>query len=446
MTARGWFLSVLIGVLVLLGLLARNGNILLLALPLLVYLAAAVATAPARLDVRVQRSISADRTAYGKPIQVQLTAQTAGALLEELHLADRIYPSLVTLEGQSSRVLALPPGGRVEVAYRAQGRRGQYRFEGVSLAANDHFGLFRVQTLVEIPDRLLIYPEIARLRRIDIRPRQTRGFAGPIPARRAGSGVDFFGVREYHVGDSLRHINWRTTARHDDALFTNEFELQSIADVVVILDVREQSDLRTVKGALFDHSVLAATSLAELFLREGHRVGLLIYGHGLTRVVPGYGAVQRERILGALARAETGMSYAFDNLSSLPTRLLPAGSQLVIVSPLLPADLPGLLRVRSLGYALLMVCPDPLDLEIRALPSTTARAGATPVPAPQAGAGGMEVAMRLARVERAVLLGRLRRAGIRVVDWRTTEPLDQVVYTSLARQPVVGWNVGMLKR
>jgi uncharacterized protein (DUF58 family) len=422
MSPRAWYLSALICALVLLGLLSRDGNVLLLALPPVAYLAAAVLSAPRKIEVTANRAVSADRVAHGHQIQVQLTVENAGAPLAELHLQDQVHPPLHTLEGQASRSLALAAGERVDIEYRASGTRGEYWFQGVGLVASDPFGLFPVEQHAPLPHHLVIYPEIVRLRRIDIRPRRTHGFSGLLPTRKGGSGVDFFGVREYQMGDTLRRINWRASARYPDTLIANEFELEGLADVGLILDAREQSDLQTRDGSLFAHGVQAAAALTDLFLRDGHRVGLLVYGSAMVRVFPGYGAVQRERIMHALARAETGMSYAFDSLGRLPTRFFPAQSQLVLVSPMLPADLPGLLRFRSLGYALLIVSPDPVDFEIRA----------------QAPTSSLEAAIRLARIEREVLLRQLRRGGIRVVNWQTDQALDLAVRAALARQPVHG--------
>ena len=59
--------------------------------------------------------------------------------------------------------------------------------------------------------------------------------------------MSFWGVREYQMGDSLRHINWKIAARRMIAarqaqeLFTNEFEQERIADVGLILDARDQT-------------------------------------------------------------------------------------------------------------------------------------------------------------------------------------------------------------
>jgi uncharacterized protein (DUF58 family) len=222
-------------------------------------------------------------------------------------------------------------------------------------------------------------------------------------------------VRNYQVGDPRRWINWRLSARHPHALFTNEFEQERIADVGLILDARLRSDVAAAGESLFEYSVQAAAALTETFLADGNRVGLLVYGRVLDWTFPGYGRVQRERILRALASARTGESQIFDNLYYLPTRFFPAHSQLVLVSPLWPDDLPMLLRLRARGYHLLVVRPDPVSLELKALPSL-----------PQ-----VDLAARLVRVERNLLLRRLRQAGIPVVDWQVDRPLDRAIHVSL---------------
>ena len=68
----------------------------------------------------------------------------------------------------------------------------------------------------------------------------------------------------------------------------------------------------------------------------------------------------------------------------------------------------------------MLVSPDPVDFEVQAY-------GSQPY---------LETPSRLARVERALLLRKLKRAGVRVVDWNVIAPLDGVVYASLRRQPL----------
>jgi uncharacterized protein (DUF58 family) len=258
---------------------------------------------------------------------------------------------------------------------------------------------------------------VSQVRRIPIRPLRTRGFAGPIPSRQSGSGTDFLGVRGYEPGDPPRRINWRLSARHPRDLFTNEFEQDRIADVGLILDARERTDITANGSALFEHTVEATAALADVLLADGNRVGLLIYGRGLERTFPGYGKHQRLRILRALAQAQVGDSLVFDSMDYLPTRFFPAKSQLVVISPLCEDDPPVLSRLRSRGYEILVVSPNPVAFESDLLP-----------PSPS-----VELARRIADVERGLWLRQLQRVGIPVIDWRVGTPLATAVRAGLRK-------------
>jgi uncharacterized protein (DUF58 family) len=202
-------------------------------------------------------------------------------------------------------------------------------------------------------------------------------------------------------------------------MFSNEFEQERIADVGLILDARRRSDIHSQNDSLFEYSVQAAASIADTFLKDGNRVGLLVYGGFLDWIFPGYGKIQRERILQALSRAKTGESLIFDTLDFLPTRFFPARSQIVILSPLNTDDFPILVRLRARGYQVMVISPDPVSFEANILRNQT-----------QVG-----LAFRIARLERALLLRKLRTAGILVVDWPVTRPLEEAIQRSLGRRP-----------
>jgi uncharacterized protein (DUF58 family) len=269
----------------------------------------------------------------------------------------------------------------------------------------------------------MVLPTTTRVKTVTIRPRRTRVYAGNIPARVGGAGTEFFGVRPYEVGDSARRINWRVMARHPNAVYSNEFQQERVADVAVVLDGRERADLRASGGSLFEYSVIAAGSLASAFLRDGNRVGLLVYSQYLQWTIPGYGKIQRERILHALAAASPGGSEVFEGLQYLPTRLFPPESQLVLVSPLLGGDLSPLIQLRGRGYQVLVICPDPVSFEISV--RSASRQGYSE--------SDLQLAARIVRLERSVSLGHLRRAGVQVIEWDVRLPFDQVMLGAFRR-------------
>ena len=179
--------------------------------------------------------------------------------------------------------------------------------------------------------------------------------------------------------------------------------------------------------SLFEHAVHATASLANVFLNDGNRVGLLVYGGFLDWIFPGYGKMQRERILQALARAEPGESMIFDKLDYIPTRFFPARSQIVLISPLWEEDLPILIRLRARGYQLLVISQDPVSFETKAL-------GSDPL---------ASLATRIARLERTLLIRKAHQIGIQIVNWQVDQPFDHAVHATLGRIPLWFRAVGL---
>ncbi len=419
MAVRIRLLAVLLFGLLLTGLAAREGYLFALAFPLAVYLIAAIYWGPDELQLTTRRTVNKDCVSPTCPVVVTLSITNEGHAIDEMLVQDEIPKGLTLVDGFPHAIISLRPGETRQLSYSLSGERGNFVLSQVTASACDFFGLYGQEATLSAPAQLLVLPELKRLRRVMIRPRRTHDYIGPIPARQGGSGVDFFSVREYQLGDPLRWINWKVAARHEQTLFTNEFEQERIADVGLILDARSQSDIARGGESLFEYSVSATASLADAFLSDGNRVGLLIYGRGQEKTFPGYGKVQRERILRALAKAQTSDNLALQSLNYLPTRFFPAHSQIVLVSPLADADLPVLYRLRARGYSLLVISPNPVLYETGMYLESDE----------------VDMASRLANLERALVLHQLQRAGIHTVDWDVSQAFDQVAYGELGRLP-----------
>ena len=402
--------------LILLGLATFRGEVLALALPLALYWLAGLAAGREAPQLKVERQLSATHAACGGPISVQLTLTNLGRRLEQVEIEDLVPPGVEVTSGEPRRLLtALARGASAELTYTIRCRHGLYAFDAVSVTVSDYLSLAPHTLALSAPAEIAVRPEVVRLPRLGLRPRHTGVYAGLIATRQGGTGLTFFGVREYQTGDDLHHINWHTSARHPQTLFTNEFQQERATDVGVILDVRWRSQALAGAADFFEQSVMAAASLAQSFLLDGNRVGVMLYGRYLLDwTFPGYGRPQRERILQALMRARVGAQHAFDRLEYLPTRFFVPGSQIVYVSPILKEDVPVLVQLRARGYAVLVVSADPVAFEARQL-------------AGPAGAQSVELAARIARLERSLLLEQLQQAGVRVLDWDVTVPFEQAV-------------------
>jgi uncharacterized protein (DUF58 family) len=409
--------------LVILGVATLQSGVLILAIPFMAYLFIAISRRPEEIRLTVTREISADYVPQGTPITVKLTIMNQGPAIDELAVQDVLPSGVVHIEGKTSGICFLARQGKMELEYTIEAHRGEYNVYEVLVYARDSLDFFEQSFVYQTSPHLVTRPRYPKLNRIKIRPPQTRGFAGPIAARQGGIGLDFWGVREYQIGDPQRQINWKLAARSYHELYVNVFEQERVADVGIILDARQRTNVIIPSGSLFEHSVHAAAALAENFLGDGNRVSLLVYGPGMARVFPGYGRIQQDRILRVLSKVQPGTNYALESLAHLPTRLFPAKSQLVIVSPLVPEDVPAIVRMRAHGYAVMVISPDPISYESAAYQDST-----TP-------------AYRMAYAERHFILRQLLGNGTQIVDWLVDQPLEGTIRNALARQPLVVHNL-----
>jgi uncharacterized protein (DUF58 family) len=423
--SRASFLGLLVSLLVLTGLITLRGSLLALAVPLILYWTYSLSRGPGEFALGVERHLSVDRAAPNIPVNIKVTVTNQGDGVEQLTLVDRVSSALELLGGSTHHLISLPRGASFTFEYQIRGPRGAYTFDALDASASDHLGLLQQQKEVPSQGQLFVLPVLPRIKEVLIRPRRTRVYAGSIPTRLGGAGVEFFGVRTYLPGDSLRRVNWHASARHPDELYTNESQQERVADVAIVLDGRERSNLYAGRHSLFESSVLAAGSMADALLQQGNRVGLLVYSQYLHWTLPGYGKIQRERILHALASAAPGASQIFEGLQYLPARFFPAESQIILVSPLIEDDYSPLVQLRARGYQVLVVSPDPVAFEAGHLHQPRARYSDAEV----------ELAARIVRLERAWMLTRLRRAGIRVVEWNVAQPFDQVTRRVFSRLP-----------
>jgi len=415
--SRALLLSTLIYGLFLAGLVTLRGELIALALPLVLYLFFGIWRAPEALDLQVERRLSADRAIPSADIVVTVTIHNDSADIDELSIEDKISPALKLRLGSTHHLLRLARGSSFIFEYTVSGPRGNYSFESTHVEARDMLGLIQQKKIFKTTGQLFVFPGVQRLKYVAIRPRRTRVYAGTIPARAGGVGTEFFGVRDYQPGDSPRTINWRASARHAESLYSNEYQQERVADVGIVLDGRERANLFSGGHSIFEHSVLAAAALADAFLNQGNRVGLLVYSSFLGWTLPGYGKVQRERILQALARAQVGVSSVFAGLQHLSPRMFPAETQIVLVSSLVKEDLDVLVQLRARGYQVMVISPDPVLFERRILPGTRE----------------VELAARVVRIERNLLIQRLNRAGIQTIEWDVSRPFDQAVRPALMR-------------
>ena len=223
-----------------------------------------------RYDLVALRTIRPARLYVGGDGRVDLTLANS---------SDRATPMLVVTDvfddgRRAARFVlpSLPAGETAKAAYRLPtSRRGRFRIGPLAVSASDPFGLARrTWTLPTLGD-VLVCPRVHDI----LAPRQTGGrlvaSVETVHARaQAADGEDFLTLREYEVGDDLRRVHWRSTARVGDLMIRQD-EAQWRARAVVLLDTRPEAH----DGRSFETAVEATASVVDRLTRMRRRVEVI---------------------------------------------------------------------------------------------------------------------------------------------------------------------------
>ncbi len=117
--------------------------------------------------------------------------------------------------------------------------------------------------------------DAVRLRNLTLRPMQGRfGYNQP------GQGMEFFALREYSQGDTMRDVNWKASARSDE-LFVNQRQRETETEIVLMVDARVVSGVGPLGQAPLDRSCRVARVLFEEASNARDPVRFAAYGPGV---------------------------------------------------------------------------------------------------------------------------------------------------------------------
>jgi uncharacterized protein (DUF58 family) len=103
-----------------------------------------------------------------------------------------------------------------------------------------------------------------------------------------GFGLDLADLREYQPGDDIRTIDWNVTARVNTPYVRQYMEDRDIT-AWFLLDLSPSVDFGTVNSLKRDCLIDFVTVMARLLTRHGNRVGAMIYGSRVERIIPARG-------------------------------------------------------------------------------------------------------------------------------------------------------------
>ena len=222
-----------------------------------------------RLDVT--RVVDPDRVGRGESATVTLTVRNSARLRSANLLAeDRCGNRPVPVP-----LLRLRPGRDTTVSYPVPThRRGVITVGPLRITGRDALGLVTVARSHGDAAQVWVHP---RIHPMTATPSGvSRSLDGRVDRVPQGS-ITFDSLREYVVGDELRRVHWRTSAKVGELMVKEQLDT-SLPRLVVLLDNRAAAYPRPVDGVVetFESACEAAASVVVAARREDLPVTLLL--------------------------------------------------------------------------------------------------------------------------------------------------------------------------
>ena len=318
------------------------------------------------------RRVMPERAFLGEKIPVRLELENKSLLpVVWLQLHESIPVELRIPAGSFRRVVSLGGKSREEFKYGLEGRkRGYYAVGPLKLDSGDIFGVSGRLQRTSAPDHLIVYPKIIPLTKVKIpshSPLGTLRHSQPVfedPTRIQGK-------RDYVAGDSLRRVDWKSTAA-TGRLQVKLYEPSIALETAIFLDLDANAYDAYTRFSATELGIVTAASLAGYVVGLRQSVGLATNGmdpllageegdiiqHCPQPIPPRRGRGHLMRLLDVLARVQVEETYPFVYMLRREIVRLPWGATLILITPRLDDDLfDGLFQAQRAGLnAVLIAC------------------------------------------------------------------------------------------
>jgi uncharacterized protein (DUF58 family) len=297
-------------------------------------------------------------------------------------------------------------------------RRGDQRAAAVTGRSIGPLGLAGRQRSQPVPGQVRVLPPFLSRKHLPSRLAKLREIDGLLPTLIRGQGTEFDSLREYVVGDDVRSIDWRATARRADVM-VRTWRPERDRRVVIVLDTGRMAAGRVgvdptaadpAGWPRLDWSMDAALLLAALASRAGDHVDFLAHDR-----------VSRSGVFGA-SRTEL-LAQLVDAMAPLQPTLVESDWRAMVAAIARRTRRRSLvvlltdLNATALDEGLLPVLPL-LSAKHRVMIAAVADPRVDELAAGRSDAAAVydAAAAERARNDRHAIASRLRRSGVEVVD------------------------------
>ncbi len=257
--------------------------------------------------LKVWRTLPA-RFQVGVVAQIDLHVISDGTRSVQLLLTDD--SPLTFSVNERSTVVNIPPKSRAKATFAiTPTRRGKFEFGDIHLRVAGPLNLLQHERHISAKAPVSVFPDLRGASRLLLAD-AALDFVnlGLRQLRRDGRGSEFGRLRDYAQGDSARDVDWKATARRGKPV-TKVMESERSQTLLIGVDAGRAMAAQVDGLSKLDHAINAALFLAFVAIRNGDRVGLVVFSDSVKYYLPpSQGRTQYRRLVDALYATQAGLT------------------------------------------------------------------------------------------------------------------------------------------
>jgi len=214
---------------------------------------------------------------------------------------------------QSNSILWLEPGQKKTVKLNMRARqRGLYELPYLLVGSSFPSGLIRWPKRMEQKDKLLVYPRFISQTEFKIPYHPAYQPGGIAVSSNIGESNEFLSTREYHQGDRLRDIHWKSFAR-TGKLIVKEYVEEYFIRIGLLLDTELSPGDHPLS---FEQRISMAAGIADAIARKEYIIDLFAAGEELHHFQIGRATAHLENLLELLSCIEGARRVDFKKVQA----------------------------------------------------------------------------------------------------------------------------------
>ena len=225
-----------------------------------------------------------DKFSNGDDNQVKITIDNNFGFMVNLTIIDEV-PVQFQMRN-FNRKLSIKSKEKDNLTYHLRPtERGEYHFGNLNIYATSNLGLVAKRFCFDQNAMVPTYPSFKQLRKFELlNINNNLQDYGLKKIRRIGHTMEFEQIKDYVLGDDLRSINWKATAKKN-SLMVNQFQDEKSQPIYSIIDKGRVMKMPFEGLSLLDYAINATLVISSIALKKHDKAGMLSFSKNIENMV-----------------------------------------------------------------------------------------------------------------------------------------------------------------